>query len=330
MLECPCHHLALQLVQLVQRNVQEVARTAGRIKYLDGTDPINERLQGRSCRPAVCVRSAVRLLELLPLRTQRLHHHRLDQGLDVGPRCVVPSELAAFLRIEYPLEQCAEDGRLYLRPVQSISLGERVHDDVANVNVDVGAVEQSTVESRNLRRCQFITFRHVLDELCDPTGEQVRRRAAQVACESGNFILAEKLHVAGEHAEQHLRQELRYLGVFAGIPLLQRRRDAVEHRRRLLSQILRRRLGFQTLWKSETGLQHLKHRQRTSAKLAQRAAMSHLVADDPQIIQSDVVDLRDGAREVGVNPDLFKVGYDRQWRVTETVAVLDRLRVRRV
>ena len=124
-------HLMLQILQRQQRQIQEVARTAGGVQHPKTAQPFQKlvqqplglRLLPRS-RPRGLGRShslqtAVDLpLRLAPFGQQGAAQDRLDDQHDLVPVRVVGAKLGALLRVQPALEQGAENGGVDLRPVQ--------------------------------------------------------------------------------------------------------------------------------------------------------------------------------------------------------------------
>ena len=121
----------LEVLERLQRQVQEVARAAGRVEHRESPQAVEE------CPvPPLGVVQPLRAggarlgrfgaLQLgrdggllgIPLGEQRPDHHRVDEQHDLVPVGVVRPELGALVGIEASFEQCAEDGRVDLRPVE--------------------------------------------------------------------------------------------------------------------------------------------------------------------------------------------------------------------
>jgi hypothetical protein len=121
--------LALDALEVLERDVQEVAAAAGGVEHAQGAEPMMEAfdlgarlLQLRVARLPLEVLGLARekqggRLRVAPFLAQRLDHRRHDEAFDVGPRGVVGAEGVAFLGIEGALEQRAEDRGLDLAPV---------------------------------------------------------------------------------------------------------------------------------------------------------------------------------------------------------------------
>ena len=159
----PQDRLALQVLERLQREVEEVARAAGRVEHAHGAQPLEEGVEDRErvlrCR-RLCRDHLARSQQGLDLRAgglevapQRGQQHRLDEAHDRGPVGVVRAELRALAGVEAALEERAEDRRLDLRPVEpgdavderDLLVGQRQHR---------GAVEEAAVEPLDALRAE--------------------------------------------------------------------------------------------------------------------------------------------------------------------------------
>jgi hypothetical protein len=146
--------LALEILERLQREVEEVAGATGRVEDPDGAQAIEERVQkclgvlvrGRTRSDPLAFRdeSGDARLRLLEVPAERDQHHGLDQSHDGGPVGVMGPELRALARVEAALEEGAEDGRLHLGPVQVRHLLDQA-DLFFRERQHVGAVEESTL-----------------------------------------------------------------------------------------------------------------------------------------------------------------------------------------
>ena len=150
--------LALQVLERLERHVQEVARAARGVEHGHRAQAVQEGLE----HPARVVLGLQRALpaadaialadELLHSRlhrrvlgTERRHQDGLHQALDRGAVGVVGAQLGPAPGVQAALEEGPEDGRLDLRPVElrdapdDVHLGRRERDRRR-------AVEQAAVE----------------------------------------------------------------------------------------------------------------------------------------------------------------------------------------
>ncbi len=85
----------------------------------------------------------------VPLLAQRLDHRRQHQPLDVRARRVVGAELVPLARLQGPLQQRAEDGRLDIGPVALAGLDQQFQL-LGGDGQGVAFLEQSAVEMPEL------------------------------------------------------------------------------------------------------------------------------------------------------------------------------------
>ena len=115
MVHCEDDDLLLQVFELLERDVEEIAGTAGWVEHLDAVEACEELVQERSGltvsfsqrsggRLAFWRRLAGMLLAcgekilddlavLVPFTAQWLHDDRLDERLDILAACVVSAKL---------------------------------------------------------------------------------------------------------------------------------------------------------------------------------------------------------------------------------------------
>ena len=150
--------LLLEVEQLAQGDVEEVAAAAGGVEHADGAELGGEaraglaelvRVAGAALRPVGLValrRKVVGLgLHLGPAAAQRRHQHRLDDEQDVVAAGVVGAELGALGGVQAALEEGAEDGGLDAGPVEGGGVGEESRPSAVEVEHG-GVVEQAAVE----------------------------------------------------------------------------------------------------------------------------------------------------------------------------------------
>ncbi len=129
----------LQVLQLLQRDVEEIAGAAGRVQHLDLRQPARNRRTMASAssrafalltvgqllpwRLAVlaprCQEVLGGLLDLGPLPPQRPHDDGLHERLDVLTARVMGADLRPLVRVDAALEEGAEDGRVDGAPLSS-------------------------------------------------------------------------------------------------------------------------------------------------------------------------------------------------------------------
>ena len=119
--DLPAHlqHLGLQAHQMLQADVEEVARSAGRIEHAQARQAALKRIHlGQGFLTIALVGQARgRGLHRFPLGAQRLNQRRQHQALDVGARGKVRAQLVPLGRIEGALQQGAENGRFHVAPI---------------------------------------------------------------------------------------------------------------------------------------------------------------------------------------------------------------------
>jgi hypothetical protein len=125
-------HLALEALQVLQRDVEKVAAAAGGVEHAHAAQLVVKALQlgARLVELGLALPGVVQGLGLArqqqgggacvgPVLAQRLDDGGQHQALDVGARRVVGAELVALGGVQRTLQQGAEDGRLDLAPVGS-------------------------------------------------------------------------------------------------------------------------------------------------------------------------------------------------------------------
>ena len=187
--------LALQALEVLQRDVQEIGATAGRIEHAHAAQVVVEvpdlraRLGEFDLGRAAVQRGGLARqhqgggAHVLPAAAQRLDHGGQHQALDVGARRVVRAQGVALGGVERALQQRAEDGRLDLAPVGARGLDQQP---------DLRGGEQQAVA--------------VLARALEELAVEVQHAAGQHGAE------AALVHVAPQHA-QHLAQRGRVVAV---------------------------------------------------------------------------------------------------------------------
>jgi hypothetical protein len=210
----PVVDLILEVVQVHQRDVEEVAAAAGRVEDADGGDSVDHRVDGLLDRGLVLVallpglRGVALDDELLglgtagvPLASERAHQDRLDDGVDVVSAGVVGAELLAQLLVflQRGLEERACDRRFDSVPLQITGGGEGV-EVVGGERQRLGVGEEPAVEVLNAVGAEVAARRHLLEELADERGE-VPGSLARVGYERAEDTLRQEADVLGEEAE---------------------------------------------------------------------------------------------------------------------------------
>ena len=213
-------HAMLEVLERLQREVEEIARAAGRVEHREPAQPVEKRpvpplgflspLRARGWRLG-----SFRALELggdlglldSPLGEQRSDHHRLDQQHDLVPVRVVRAELGALAGIEAALEQRSEDRRVDLRPVQVRCRQHRL--DVGPLQRQrVGVVEEPAVEPGHRLEADPAAEGHHPEELAGEFAELGRCRLC-VAQHPREHVVRQQADVVGEHAEDEPVDEVR-------------------------------------------------------------------------------------------------------------------------
>ena len=144
-------HPVLQVLERLEREVEEVARAAGGIEDGEGAQPLQEVMeQALGAVPAASLVGSrggsptlpggLRIVQLradqvlggLPFRQPGADDDRLDDEHDLVAVGVVRAQLRALAGVQTALEQRAQDGRVDLRPVQrspalrTVSISARV------------------------------------------------------------------------------------------------------------------------------------------------------------------------------------------------------------
>ena len=310
-------HPVLQVLERVQRQVQEVARAAGGVEHREGAKPGEEpaqpplrfapeprprRLRPRRPRPLHARRDP--RLHRLPFGEQGAHHHRLDEPHDLVPVGVVRAELRTLGRVQAALEQGPQDRGVDLRPVEGRRLAGGL--DLGPFQRQRGiVVEQPAVEPR-----------HRLEPDPAPGGhrpEQVPREGGELFGPSvgvlqhpGEHPVRQQAHVLGEHAEHEPVDEVRHrLGAVAAFA--QRPGEPGEGRRRALGQRLPALARAQPL-----GVRH-----RPLELVPPRRV--------GEVVERELVGLAHAVRPVGADAEPHQVRDDEERRVLKGQRVLAEL-----
>jgi hypothetical protein len=129
--------LVFEVLEELERDVQEVAATAGRVEHADGAQAFEEGTEytlgvlvvGSSGRHLAAGQDQRRdlLLRLRPVAPERLHQDRLHKPQDRSSVGVVSAELGTLLGVEAALEERSEDGGFDLAPVELRYPADRLH-----------------------------------------------------------------------------------------------------------------------------------------------------------------------------------------------------------
>ena len=131
------------VLDALQREIEEIARAAGRVENAQGAEPVDEgvalglglgaRRRRSVCRAlALAVRppppaaasagamiASILAFAVVPLGAQRAQHDRLDDHHDLFGVGVMGADLRALVGIEKALEQRAENRRVDQAPVEA-------------------------------------------------------------------------------------------------------------------------------------------------------------------------------------------------------------------
>ena len=131
-------HFALQALEVLQRDIQEVAAAAGRVQHAGGAELVVEAVHfGAGFGHLGVVGLATEFRRLLrqhdggglgvgPVGAQRLHYGGQHQSLHIGARRVVGAQGVALGGVERAFQQGAEDGGFHLAPVGACGGDEQV------------------------------------------------------------------------------------------------------------------------------------------------------------------------------------------------------------
>ena len=214
-------HRLLEVEQLLERHVQEVAATTRRVEHAHRRDLAREPHQqaAQFARDARARHTARRIaprhqrlclgLHRVPAAAQRQHQHRLDDQQDIVAAGVVRAELRTLGGVERACEQRAQDRRLDAAPV------ERAHarQDRQRIAIELQhrvIVEQPPVEVRHVRIRKEATARHLLKQLAQLGGEQCRSRAGTLD-QPRKHRFAQQAGILGKQTEQQPDEEVRDL-----------------------------------------------------------------------------------------------------------------------
>ena len=214
--------LLLQVEQLPQGDVEEVAAAAGRVEHPHAGELAGEAASAASCSSLVQLARAGARLAASRLAAssracactsahspaQRRHQHRLDDQQDVLAAGVVRAELRALGRVQAALEQRAEDGRLDAGPVQRGRPAPGCPGRRCPASSTVVVVEQAAVEVRD--RARRRTSRP--SAIAAKSWPQLRGEGgglrAPCCDQPGEEALGQQADVLGEQAEQQPDQEV--------------------------------------------------------------------------------------------------------------------------
>ena len=239
-------HLALDPLEVLERDVEEVAGPAGGVEHTDRREPGEvaaelgedgpagvavvflsglDALGGGLGRVGLDLRHG--RLRRVPLLAERVDHGWDHEAFDVGPRRVVRAELMALAGVEGPFQERPEDGRLYLAPVR-LGRGEEEFELVGRERERVGLGEEAAVEpaERRLEVGREAAPVHRRPERLERVREDVEV-VAVAAEEAGERALGDEPGVLSEHREEAPAEEPEH-GVGRGARRLQRGRELGE------------------------------------------------------------------------------------------------------
>ena len=220
-------HFAFEALHVFERDVEEIARAAGRVEHAHRAQGVVEGVDlGQRGGGLAFVGEEQRGgLDVGPAFAQRLDDGGQDEAVDVGARGVVGAEGVALGGVEGAFEQGAEDGGFDLRPVGAGGLAQQ-GDLVAVERQDVGRLEQLAVEARQGVAQDdgeaagvhlFPQRADERDELAEGALPRGGRRDEEAVEEVGECLPGQQADVLGEHREQAAGEEAGdALGVVAG------------------------------------------------------------------------------------------------------------------
>ena len=202
-------HVALQPLHEFERDIEEVAGAAGRVKHVGVVELLMEELHGGDgLLAAGFTHQALGCGEdLLPLAAQGLDDGGDDEALHIGAGRVMRAEARALLRIERLFEKRAEDRRVHLAPV--LPGGFAQFADLFLLQRIGGRItEELAVELLHavLHGGGIVATVHRLPQHFKLGREDVGLvpRAVQ---EAGEGVLGQQLHILGEHGEDAAHEE---------------------------------------------------------------------------------------------------------------------------
>ena len=306
----------------MQRQVEKVARTAGRVEHGEPAQPFEEGAQR-----SLCIRALPRLrrwrpgrlrplqrncdprLRRLPFGKPGAEDNRFDDPHDLVAISVMRAELGTLVRVQPALEQRAQDRRVDLRPVERRRPKRRL--DLRLLQRQCGiVVEQSAVEPGDGLEPDIAAFGHRSEQLA----RQLREAFGPVPRmfeHPREHAVGKQAHILREHAEHKpvhkMRHRLRRMAA-----LSQRLRQRREGRRCALGECLPALAGAQTL-----GIGH------GPLQLVPRRCVR-------QILQCELVRRAHAVGPVGADAEPRHVGDDQQRRIVQRQRILPKLVERRV
>ncbi len=206
----------LDVLQRLQRQVEEVAAAAGRVEHAVGLELLEEadehRLRVAPGLVAVALAARQRGGDARhpagPCGEQGALHHRLHEPGDGGRIGVVRAELAALGRVQPALEQRAEDAGVDGAPVQAAGGAQR-GQVVGGQGRHVDGGEQATVEPGHVVHAEQAAALHRGKERTQLRAQPLGRhpRLHQAFEEPAG----QQAHVFGEEAEHALGEEVAHL-----------------------------------------------------------------------------------------------------------------------
>ncbi len=309
-------HLLLQVEQLAQRDVEEVAAAAGGVQHVDARQLALEALQqgvqlvlppgrdaGGGGRVALGDQGVGLRLHLVPSPPEGRHQHRLDDELDVLAAGVVGAELRALGGVEAALEEGAKDGGLDARPIEPADARQRAHTGAVELQ-RLRVVEEVPVEVADAVDAEPAARAHGREELLQLSLEGLGE-ALGVLDEQREDALGQEPGILGEEAEEQADEELGDLLAGGAVAVgAQQLRQPGELRRSFLGHLLGALGRAELLGVEESIAQH-----------AQAGGFQ-------QFVERELVDGLDGVGEVRVDADCGHVGDDQQRRILQGFAIL--------
>ena len=219
-------HFAFEPFHQFERDVKEVAGTAGGVEH---ADLAQAGVEGGDTGCGLVV-AAFFLLPLsgreglVPFRAQRLQHCCHDKAFDIGARGVMGAKASALCRVERLFEQGAEDRGFDLAPI-GLGGGQQRADFLAAEFADMTVLEELAIEALDLslQGEGIAALVHRLPELRDQ-GLKFIRLVLAFAQQVAEGFLRQQFDILGEHGEQAAHQEHGHvIGVGSG--RFQRLRD---------------------------------------------------------------------------------------------------------
>ena len=121
------NHLPLQPFHHLERDIEEVARSAGRVEHTDIAE-LAVKLAHKGAGIFILAILGQALdggLHIAPILAQRVHDRGSHEPFDIGAGRVMRAQFVALAFVERAFQQCAEDGGFDLFPVGLCGLDQQ-------------------------------------------------------------------------------------------------------------------------------------------------------------------------------------------------------------